>query len=130
MVVFQLEGSKEKGVRMVLATNPLFPVVATASRIKWAGLQKEDFELVTTYENSRFCKPNPEYYLDILKEIGVSPEECLMVGNDVSEDMVAEKIGMKVFLLTDCLINKEKKDVEVYPNGDFVKLKEYIDACV
>ena len=44
---------KEKGLRRVLATNPLFPVVATASRIRWAGLEKEDFELVTTYENSR-----------------------------------------------------------------------------
>ena len=120
---------KEKGLRRVLATNPLFPVVATASRIRWAGLEKEDFELVTTYENSRHCKPNPEYYRDIIEEIGVKPEECLMVGNDVTEDMVAESLGMKVFLLTDCLINKEDKDINCYPHGDFTELKTYIDAC-
>lgn len=121
---------KEKGLRTVLATNPLFPVVATASRIRWAGLEKDDFELVTTYENSRYCKPNTEYYSDIIEAIGVRPEECLMVGNDVSEDMVAEAVGMKVFLLTDCLINKEGKDISVYPNGDFAKLREYVDACM
>ena len=119
---------KEKGLRTVLATNPLFPVVATASRIRWAGLKKEDFELVTTYENSRHCKPNPDYYKDIIEEIGVKPEECLMVGNDVKEDMIAESLGMKVFLLTDCLINKEQKDISIYPNGDFKALLAYIDT--
>ena len=119
---------KEKGLRTVLATNPLFPVVATESRIRWAGLKKEDFELVTTYENSRHCKPNPDYYKDIMEEIGVRPQECLMVGNDVKEDMIAESLGMKVFLLTDCLINKEEKDISVYPNGDLNALLAYVDT--
>lgn len=119
---------KEKGLRMVLATNPLFPVVATESRIRWAGLEKADFELVTTYENSRHCKPNPDYYKDIMEEIKVRPQECLMVGNDVKEDMIAESLGMKVFLLTDCLINKEEKDISVYPNGDLNALLAYVDA--
>ena len=50
-----------------------------------------------------------------------------MVGNDVGEDMVAEKVGMKVFLLTDCLINKNNDDISKYPNGDFDKLSEYIE---
>ena len=119
---------KEKGLRTVLATNPLFPVVATESRIRWAGLKKEDFEVITTYENSRHCKPNPDYYLDIIEKIGVKSEECLMVGNDVKEDMVANSLGMKVFLLTDCLINKEDKDISVYPNGNFEALLTYIDT--
>ena len=121
---------KEKGLRTVLATNPLFPVVATESRIRWAGLEKDDFELVTTYENSRHCKPNPDYYRDIIEEIGVNPQECLMVGNDVKEDMIAESLGMKVFLLTDCLINKEDKDISVYPNGDFADLLAYVDSLI
>ena len=94
---------KEKGIRVALATNPIFPAIATQKRIAWAGLVPEDFELYTTYENSNYCKPNPEYYKEIINRLGVKPEECLMVGNDVSDDMVAERLGMKVFLLTDCL---------------------------
>lgn len=119
---------KNAGMRVVLATNPLFPAIATESRIRWAGLKPEDFELYTTYESSCFCKPNPEYYREILMRIGVLPEECLMVGNDVSEDMVAQKIGMKVFLLTDCLINKNNEDISVYPNGDFSDLLDYVNS--
>ena len=121
---------KEKGMRTVLATNPLFPVVATESRIRWAGLKKEDFEWVTTYENSRHCKPNPDYYRDIIEELGVKAEECLMVGNDVKEDMIAQSLGMNVFLLTDCLINKEDKDISIYPNGDFNALLAYMDTLI
>ena len=121
---------KEKGFRIVLATNPLFPSIATQNRIRWAGLKPEDFEFYTTYETSRYCKPNPKYYVDIMQQINVKPEECLMVGNDVTEDMVAQEIGMKVFLLTDCLINREQKDISVYPHGSFASLLDYIDAEV
>lgn len=116
------------GLRTALATNPLFPAIATQSRTRWAGLDPADFELITTYENSRHCKPNPDYYRDIVKALQVSPEECLMVGNDVTEDLIAETLGMKVFLLTDCIINKEGRDVSRFPQGSFDELLAYIDA--
>lgn len=117
---------KRKGLRLVLATNPLFPAIATYSRIRWAGLNREDFELITTYENSHFCKPNPDYYREILEKIGLDGPDCLMVGNDVGEDMVAKTLGMKTFLLTDCLINKTGEDIDRYPHGSFPALLHYI----
>lgn len=119
---------KAKGLRVVLATNPIFPAVATQNRIRWAGLSPEDFELYTTYENSSHCKPNPAYYQDILDTLGLKAEECLMVGNDATEDLVAKTLGMNVFLLPRCLINKENKDISSYPHGDFDDLLEYIGA--
>lgn len=119
---------KEQGFRIALATNPLFPAIATENRIRWAGLDPEDFELYTTYEHFSYCKPNPAYYRAVAERLGVQPEECLMVGNDVSEDMVAASIGMKVFLHTDCLLNKKGADISVYPNGDFSQLLRYIES--
>ena len=118
---------KEKGYRVALATNPLFPAVATESRIRWAGLQPEDFETYTTYETSHYCKPNLDYYKEVLKQLQIVPEECLMVGNDVADDMIAEQLGMKVFLLTDCIINKHNTDISRYPHGSFDELKAFID---
>lgn len=118
---------KEKGLRVVLATNPIFPARATQWRIQWAGLTPEDFELYTTYENSRYCKPNLDYYRDILAQLHVSAEECLMVGNDIGEDMIARELGMQVFLLTDCIINKADTDISVYPHGSFADLAAYIE---
>jgi len=115
---------KDRGYRVVLATNPLFPAIATHNRIRWAGLQPEDFEYITTYENSHYCKPNPDYYREILTQLNLKPEECLMVGNDVGEDMITQQLGMKVFLLTDCLINKAGAVISQYPNGDFSELAD------
>ena len=119
---------KASGKRLILATNPLFPSVATENRIGWAGLSTDDFELVTTYENSSFCKPNPKYYIQILEKSDLKPEECLMIGNNAEEDMIAETLGMKVFLLTDCLINEKNADISKYPQGGFEELKNYISA--
>ena len=117
---------KARGIHVALATNPIFPARATQWRMSWAGLQPEDFELYTTYENSRHCKPNPEYYRDVLAQLGVQPKQCLMVGNDVGEDMVASRLGMQVFLLTDCLINKTGADISQYPHGNFEDLKAFL----
>ena len=119
---------KEKGFRVALATNPIFPAKATQWRIQWAGLQPEDFELYTAYENSSCSKPNPAYYRDVLARLQVTPEECLMVGNDVGEDMIAAQLGMKVFLLTDCLINRDGADISGCPQGSFRELLAYIDT--
>lgn len=117
---------KEYGCKLVLATNPLFPAIATETRIEWAGLDQNDFEFYTTYENCNHCKPNLDYYRGITKRLNINPEECVMVGNDVEEDMVAEKIGMNVFLLTDCLINKKQKDISKYPQGGFSEMLKYV----
>ena len=117
---------KQLGLRVVLATNPIFPATATKQRITWAGLRPEDFELYTTYENSCRCKPNPDYYVQILNQLGLKPEECLMVGNDVAEDMVAETLGMRVFLLTNCLINKKNQDISRYPHSGFAELQTFL----
>ena len=122
------EHIKAKGLRTVLATNPLFPAVATEKRISWAGFAPSDFEFFTTFENSSFSKPNLEYYKWVAFKMGLSPEECLMVGNDVSDDMVAENLGMKVFLLTDNLINKDCADISCYPQGSFADLINYVDS--
>jgi len=66
------------------------------------------------------CRP------EVLERLCVRPEDCVMVGNDVSEDMIARELGMKVFLLTDSLINKENKDISDYPHGSFEDLMTFI----
>lgn len=117
---------KQKDIKLVLATNPLFPAVATLERIKWAGLVASDFEVITTYEDNYYCKPNLNYYREILKRINCRPEECLMVGNDAREDMVVEKLGMDTYLLTECLINTEQEDISKFKSGNLQDFYQWI----
>lgn len=119
---------REKGMKCILATNPIFPSVSTETRMEWAGLVPEDFDLVTTYHNSRFCKPNPDYYREICDKLNLEASDCVMVGNDVTEDMAAEVLGMETFLLTDCLLNKNEADITRCTRGGFDDLLRWIET--
>ena len=121
---------RDQGLRVALATNPLYPKIATETRVRWTGLEPEDFEFITTYDNTGWCKPNPDYYREVLRWADLKGEDCLMVGNDVGEDMVAASLGIDVFLLTDCLINEAGEDIGKYPHGGFDELKRYIETLI
>lgn len=119
----------DMGLKVCAATNPLFPEIATRKRLQWAGIDPASLAFYTTYEDCSFCKPSAGYFLDVARRLGVAPEECLMVGNDVTEDMAASRVGMQVFLLVNKhLINKENKDINAYPHGDFAALLAHIRA--
>ena len=113
---------KDKGYRLILATNPLFPIEAVVERMSWVGLTADDFEYITTYENSSYCKPNPKYFADILEKLNLKAEDCLMVGNNTVEDMAAQKVGIKTFLVTDALENEKNIDISAFDNG---RLKDF-----
>ncbi len=123
-----VRGLTLRGIKVAVATQPVFPRVATEQRISWSGVDISDVSYFTSYENSHFCKPNLKYYEEITRALGVLPEECVMVGNDADEDMIAEKLGMKVFLLTDDLINRSGRDISVYNRGGFSELAEFLDS--
>ena len=110
----------------ILATNPIFPQVATYSRIRWAGLDPNDFSYITTYENSTHCKPNVDYYKDIIEHCHLDPTQCLMVGNDTNEDVAALQTGMQVYLVTDCLIDSNHVDYSAIPHGSFSEMVQYV----
>ncbi len=94
-----LQRALEAGLQVAIATNPIFPERATVHRLKWANIADLDLTLVTDAENMSYCKPRPEYYLEILGILGRQPQECLMVGNDKVSDMSASVIGIRTYLI-------------------------------
>ena len=118
----------EKNIPCVLATAPVFPETATRQRAGWNNISLSDFSLVTTYENSRHTKPSLDYYRDILDELGVSGEECLLIGNDAHDDLVASELGITVFLITDYLINRQNKDISSVNKGSYPEMVAYLKS--
>jgi FMN phosphatase YigB (HAD superfamily) len=94
-----IEMAKEKNIKLILATNPIFPEVATRERCKWANINYEDFFYVSHAENSTSCKPNPNYYLELLQIAEVDPINSLMVGNDYLYDMSASSVGITTWMI-------------------------------
>ncbi|MDR6226817.1 HAD family hydrolase [Desmospora profundinema] len=100
-----VEAALSGGYRVAVATNPVFPKAAIRERMRWADVD-DLVEWVSVYEETHHCKPQPGYYREVAERMGAAPEECLMVGNDLQEDMVAKGVGMKTYLVTDWLIDR------------------------
>lgn len=98
----EARGVVEKIVAMgydtAVVTNPLFPEAAVRERMRWAGVDDLPFKLVTTYENSRYAKPNLRYFDEVCARLGRAAEECLVVG-DEHMDMVAKNMGCDTYLV-------------------------------
>lgn len=120
--------AREKGIETYLATNPVFPRCATMNRIRWAGLDASDFRVITTYEDCVYCKPNPDYFRMILEQFRLDPEECLMVGNDVEEDLSIRSLGVKTFLVTDTMENKKNLPVSSEYAGTLDELLKFVES--
>ena len=89
-----------KELKVVIATNPVFPLAAIEQRLEWAGISPDGFryELVTSYEDMHFAKPHVEYYEEILRKIGVDADRALMVGDDWENDIApAGRLGLRTF---------------------------------
>jgi FMN phosphatase YigB (HAD superfamily) len=87
----------ELGLRVVVATQPIFPRAAIEHRLAWAGLTDLGLRDLTTYECMHSCKPQPEYFREAAAMAGHSPSDCLMVGDDRTLDMPAADTGMRTF---------------------------------
>lgn len=96
---------KENGLLCILSTNPLFPIVANETRLGFIGLATNDFDYITSYENSSYCKPNPKYFEALLNKFHLSASEVILFGNNVSEDFeCASKVGIKCYLVGNHII--------------------------
>jgi FMN phosphatase YigB (HAD superfamily) len=96
-----LDELRKAGIRLVIASNPVWPMFVQEIRLGWAGLRNFPFDFITSIENMGFCKPNPDYYRQISERIGVPPGACLMAGNDPVNDLAAARIGMKTYLVNE-----------------------------
>ena len=117
---------KEKGYKVVIATNPLFPMKANHHRIRWAGFDKDDFEYISSFELNNYCKPHLEYYNEVLESIDKKPEQCYMIGNDVSDDLPAGKLGIETYLITDCEVNTKKVLVKADNIGTYKDFYDFV----
>jgi FMN phosphatase YigB (HAD superfamily) len=96
-----LEAARAAGLKVAVATNPIFPLVAIKERMRWVGVDVADVDTVTSYETSTACKPFSAYFIETAERLGVEPDRCLMVGDDSTLDMPAAHTGMKTFYVGD-----------------------------
>ncbi|HKI50950.1 MAG TPA: HAD family hydrolase [Geothermobacteraceae bacterium] len=122
-----VEAAFARGAKVVIATNPVFPRRLIEARLRWAGLDRYPYSLVTCYENSRHCKPNPEYFQEVLEKVELAPEQCLMVGNDNHHDLAAIRAGIPTYLVETWLIDRGTASFEPDFRGVHAELLTFLN---
>ena len=117
------------GYQVAIATNPLFPRIAVMQRLAWAGVDDFPYQLITSYENSRACKPNLRYFADIARALRLDPTECLVVG-DEDMDMVAARIGCTTYLVPGPATALRATTPEPLYSGSLADLAQILESSV
>jgi FMN phosphatase YigB (HAD superfamily) len=94
-----LVAARAMGYKLVLATNPLWPLAAVRLRLSCAGLGDIAFSYIAHSEVSTRCKPGKDYYEELLRRASAPAAHCVMIGNDPEKDAPAVSVGIKTVLL-------------------------------
>lgn len=119
---------KEKGYRLIIATNPMFPKIAIEKRIEWTGCDRNDFEYVTSFEKNHYCKPQLKFYEEVLSDLNLDASQCLMVGNDINEDMIVSKLNMSTYLITNHVIQDTIIPDSVNYSGNYDDFYQFVKS--
>lgn len=107
-----VDHAKKKVDLVILSTNPIFPKEGALNRMGFVNLKEEDFDFITYYENSSYCKPNPQYFTWLLNKYNLKPNEVIVFGNNDYEDYAcAKKAGLDCYLIGDTLILHEDMNI-------------------
>lgn len=114
-----IEKALKQNWKIVVATNPIFPLTAIEQRLEWAGLSPKEipFNLITSYETFHFAKPNPSYYAEVLARLGWMDEPAVMAGNSLSDDIQpASLAGIPAFWLSDTAPSSDSNTPDAWGN--------------
>lgn len=113
---------RKRHIKLVLTTNPVFPMVTAEMRLAWVNLTYQDFDYITAYDNSRHDKTKIGYYQHIIKHLGLKPDQILMIDNNMEEASVAMSLGIHVYIVTDYLVNPARIDVNKFHHSTALEL--------
>jgi FMN phosphatase YigB (HAD superfamily) len=116
-----------QGFRIAIATDPIFPRKATYHRLRWAGFEPEQFEIVSSFEHFHFTKTHPAYYAEVIGRMGWPEGPILMVGNDMERDILpARMLGLATYHVDDGPAVRSAPEAGV--RGKLVDLRSWLES--
>ncbi|MBO3763140.1 MAG: HAD-IA family hydrolase [Thermoproteota archaeon] len=96
---------KKEGIKMAVVSNGSKSEIP--KYLKSGGIY-EFFQVIITADDVNEPKPASEPILKVLRELNVSKEKCLMVGDTLIDGISARRAGVKIALLTWGIENEEE----------------------
>lgn len=125
-----IEQALQRGYRVAITTNPLFPRIAIEQRLAWANLaaQQFPFAAITSYETYHFTKPEPEFYAEVLARLGWPEGPVVAVGDDLDRDITAaRKLGLAAYSISNQVKGDGHEDYSPTAAGDLAGLMTWLE---
>jgi FMN phosphatase YigB (HAD superfamily) len=68
-----------------------------------------------------------KFYEEVLSDLSLKAEECLMVGNDLNEDMIVSQLNMKTYLITNHVMQNETHPKTVTYSGEYEDFYAFVN---
>lgn len=88
----------------------------------------EYFSLILTKEDANELKPSPEIYHRVIRELGVTPEDCLVFEDSLVGVEAACAAGIDVAVMYDKYSDRERDEINLKASYSFDSFAELIDA--
>lgn len=113
----------DRGIAVVVATSPIYPLPVIEERMRRAGVRDLPWSLVTSWDRMHSTKPSPSYFEEIARLLGLAPDQCVMVGDDFFQDIVARRIGMHTYF-----VGQPLPGLDTGPGGSLREIIEWLEA--
>lgn len=121
-----LAGCRARGIRLGIATSNSRVLVENVARVHNL---RDYFSCIITGTDVLRGKPNPDIYLAVAKELGVSPGRCLVFEDIVAGILAGKNAGMRVCAVEDeysAQSRETKRKLADYYIEDYVGLLEQV----
>lgn len=126
---------KRKGFTLVIASTTNENTIETYKKQNQNIIQKANFDDIFTLVYSKGAvkelKPNPEVHYKILRELGVKPEECLIIEDALIGIEAARNAGIDVAVMYDKYSDGNRDEINrlaQYKFKDFAEMLSIIKA--
>ncbi|NTW03743.1 MAG: HAD-IA family hydrolase, partial [Oscillochloris sp.] len=87
----------DSGYQLALLTNA--PLPSVDQTLRYAGMDPDYFAVRISRTHIGVAKPDPEAFLRVAALMGVTPEQCLAIDDQLSHVEAARQCGMQAWLL-------------------------------
>lgn len=121
---------KRKGFTLVIASTTNEHTIETYKKYNQNIIQKANFDDIFTLVYSKGAvkelKPNPEVHYKILSELGVKPEECLIVEDALIGVEAAKNAGIDVAVMYDKYSDGNRDEINQLSQYRFTDFSEML----
>jgi HAD superfamily hydrolase (TIGR01549 family) len=125
-----VEWALGQGWQVAIATGFQSTLTAVELRLAWAGVPATEFDYVflTTIDNMHASKPHPGYYREVLEHLNKQPNQCLMVGDNWTHDVVpAASIGIDGYWVASADSSPPKPIEQLVGHGSMRDLRALLE---